>query len=66
MAGLRRGLMTDSLQLTAFLRAQRKLRRVEGILQTMTWRAKGVNDPYSNWLRGQLRLALELEEEKPR
>ncbi|HXI15178.1 MAG TPA: hypothetical protein VNM48_02320 [Chloroflexota bacterium] len=50
--------------LTALLSAQRKLRRIEAILQGMRWNGRGLNDPYANWIRGQLELALEPEAEK--
>lgn len=50
--------------LAALLSAQRKLRRIEAILQAMAWNGRGVGDPYANWIRGQLERALEVEARK--
>lgn len=46
--------------LASLLSAQRKLRRIEAILQGMNWNGRGAQDPYANWLRGQIELALEV------
>ncbi|HXI16473.1 MAG TPA: hypothetical protein VNM48_08880 [Chloroflexota bacterium] len=56
--------MPNRATLTALLHAQRKLRKIEAILQAMQWNGRGLGDPYANWIRGQLELALEPEAEK--
>ncbi|HXI16821.1 MAG TPA: hypothetical protein VNM48_10635 [Chloroflexota bacterium] len=54
----------NQAMIASLLSAQRKLRRIEAILQGMQWNGRGVSDPYANWLRGQLELALAPEEAK--